>query len=461
MALRRLLRLPSELPVLVGFEEEILPVLTGFWLALLIGFILGGWDWAFAVGVWGTVTLIMLWPVGRRLGRRYLSYRTPWFILGVLSMAYIPLAGFVLQSDLPFSVKSAVWFGLPIDLTVFAIIPSLRAAIAKPIRMFFRPDLLFGDGRLLCCGIIAIVLGMRYIIGSPPMGVPWPIPKWNWWAILFAMLAGFIPMIPIRGMLKLVMRLGRLTGRWGQGWGSILLRESALVLSALGIGYGFHNAFLGTVPFTVPISTDHPHFRPALLILLAGAAWIIFVRGAYKKYGIGDPFIREQPGQTAVKQILLVIGLVPMFYGLMSILHLDPMHLQRGVGGLRHPGNWAGLWGIGGPFILWGLIVLIPFRVLGQINQRMALVQQMAAIVLPAMEVEDRRRILVRIMSALAEMPEASRRDLMRAMLEALREQPEPVRVTMAVARMEAMAVLPEPQRITLMRTMDALMAGE
>lgn len=33
--------------------------------------------------------------------------------------------------------------------------------------MFFRPDLVFGDGRVLCCGIIALVLGLRHIIGSP------------------------------------------------------------------------------------------------------------------------------------------------------------------------------------------------------------------------------------------------------------------------------------------------------
>jgi hypothetical protein len=448
------------LPILLGFREQILPALIVIWLVLVAGFLSLRWEWAFAVGVWATVTTIMLWPVGRRLRRAYSTYRTFWFVLGVLSMAYIPFAGFVLQSDLPFNVKSAIWFGLPIDLTVFAIVPSLRPAIGKPIQMFFRPDLLFGDGRILCCGIVATVLGMRYLIGSPPMGVPWPIPKWNWWAILFAMLAGFIPMIPLRGMTKLLMRIRRIGMNEWTGWGATIVREAFLVLTALAIGYGFHNAFLGATPFTIPIDTRHPDFVPALLITLAGALWIIFVRGWYKMYVIGDPFIKETPWQTLVKSVLLVVGLVPMFYGLMSLLHLDPMHIGAGVGGLRHPGNWAGLWWIGGPFFLWGLIVLIPFRVLGQINQRRAIIQQMAAVVLPAQTPEVRRIFLRKMMDALAGMPEAQRLEYMRAMQEAINEQPEDVRQVMTVARMEVMAELPAEQRRRLMATMDQLMAG-
>ncbi len=450
----------ARLPILLGFREQILPALIVIWLILLVGFLSLRWEWAFAVGVWATVTTIMLWPVGRWLGRTYTSYRTIWFILGVLSMAYIPFAGFILQSDLSFTIKSAIWFGLPIDLTVFAIVPSLRPAIGKPIRMFFRPDLLFGDGRLLCCGIIAMVLGMRYIIGSPPRGVPWPIPKWNWWAILFAMLAGFIPMIPLRGMAKLLMRMKRLSMDKWTGWGATIVREAFLVLTALAIGYGFHNAFLGATPFTLPIDTRHPDFIPALLITLAGALWIIFARGWYKMHIIGDPFIKETPWQTFVKSVLLVVGLMPMFYGFMSLLHLDPMHIGAGVGGLRRPGNWAGLWWIGGPFFLWGLIVLIPFRVVGQIHQRHALVQQMAAVILPAQTPEVRRAVLTKMMHALADMPEAQRLKYMRAMQEAISDQPEDVRRVMTIACMEVMAELPAGHRRRLMATMDQLIAG-
>jgi hypothetical protein len=119
--------------------------------------------------------------------------------------------------------------------------------------------------------------------------------------------------------------------------------------------------------------------------------------------------------------------------------------------------NKPSMLAVGIPFFLWGFLCVTAFRVLAQVNQRRALVQQMAAVVLPAMDAEVRRRLLIRMMEALAEMPEGQRRDLMKAMLEALRDQPEEVRMTMAVARMEAMAALAEPQRRILMRTMEAL----
>jgi len=450
--LRSLLRLSQDLPVLVGLTEEILPLLAAGWLALLIGFILGGWEWAFAVGLWGTVTLIMLWPVGRRLGRRYLSYRTVWFILGVLSMAYIPAIGFILQSGLPYAIKLALWLLLPIDLTVFAILPSLRAAIGRPIRMFFRPDLLFGDGRVLCCGTVALLFGIRYLIGPPPPeGVPVALPKWNWWGIAFAMAFGFIPMIPLRGMTKLLMRMARLTRGKGYGWWGVILKETFLAVTILGIVLGFHHVFKGWVPFEARFwehareAIEHRGVWPGLLLMGFGYGWLVFVRGSYKMR-IGEPFIRETVLQTWIKELLYVPGVVALVPGVMFLVE-------------EHFGefNKLSMLAVGIPFFLWGFLCVTAFRVLAQVNQRRALVQQMAAVVLPAMDAEVRRRLLIRMMEALAEMPEGQRRDLMKAMLEALRDQPEEVRMTMAVARMEAMAALAEPQRRILMRTMEAL----
>ncbi|WP_448595345.1 hypothetical protein [Thermoflexus hugenholtzii] len=452
MTLRSFLRLSQDLPVLVGFVEEILPILAAGWLALLIGFILGGWEWAFAVGLWGTVTLIMLWPVGRHLGRRYLSYRTVWFILGVLSMAYIPAVGFILQSGLPYAIKLALWLLLPIDLTVFAIVPSLRAAIGRPIRMFFRPDLLFGDGRVLCCGTVALLFGIRYLIGPPPPeGVPVALPKWNWWGIAFAMAFGFIPLIPLRGMTKLLMRMARLIHGKGYGWWGVILRETFLAVTILGIVLGFHHVFKGWVPFEARFweeaheAIEHRGVWPGLLLIGFGYGWLVLVRGGYKMR-IGEPFIRETVLQTWIKELLYVPGIVALVPGVMLLV-------EGHFGKLNQPPMLA----VGIPFFLWGFLCVTAFRVLAQVNQRRALVQQMAAVVLPAMNPEDRRRILIRMMEALAEMPEGQRRDLMRAMLDALRDQLEAVRMAMAVARMEAMAALAEPQRQTLMRTMEAL----
>lgn len=457
---RRLTRdSPPGLPILVGFREEILPALLVLWAALILVFLVWRQDFWFPVGVWATVTTIMLWPVGRRLNLAYREYRTIGFILGVLSMAYIIFTGFAMQSDLPFLTKSIIFWGLVVDLTVFAIIPSLGPAIGKPVDMFFRPDLIFGDGRVLCCGIIALVLGMRYIIGSPPMGVPWPIPKWNWWAIFFAMVAGFIPMIPLRGIMKLRMRLARMReGRW-TGWGAVVLREGFLVIAALAIGYGFHNAFLGVTPFTIAIQTDAPGFGTALGIVVISALFLIFVRGGYKKC-IGDPFIKETVAQTWVKEVMLVAGLIPLYYGLMSLLHMDAMHLQRGVGGLRTFSNAALIWPIGLPIFLWGITVLIPLRVLAQVYQRRAIVKQMAAVILPHETPEAHHRMLRRVMTALAEMPEAQRLVYMREMQAALNVAPEGVRQLMTEARMAVMAELPAAQRRALMAVMDQLMAG-
>ena len=223
--------LPPGLPVLVE-HRPILGILAVLWAVLLFGLFAFGFSWAPALGIWATVTTVMLWPVGRRLGRRYLSYRTLWFILGVLSMAYIPVAGFVLESSLPYAAKLWVWLLLPLDLTLFAILPSLRPAIGKPIGMFFRPDLLFGDGRVLCCGSVALFFGIRYLIGPhPPEGVPIAIPKWNWWGLVFAMALGFVPLIPLRGMAKLLMRMARLIRGGVGGWGGVILKESLLVFS--------------------------------------------------------------------------------------------------------------------------------------------------------------------------------------------------------------------------------------
>lgn len=449
----------ARLPILVGFRDEILPALVVLWAGILVAFLVWRRDFLFAAGVWATVITIMLWPVGRRLHLPYSEYRSIGFILGVLSMAYIIFAGFAMQSDMPFLVKSIIFWGLILDLTVFAIIPSLGPAIGKPVAMFFRPDLIFGDGRVLCCGIVAMVLGMRYLIGSPPMGAPWPIPKWNWWAILFAMLAGFIPMIPLRGIMKLRMRLARLRDDRWTGWGAIILREGLLVVSALAIGYGFHNAFLGATPFTVAIRNDAPGFGTAVGIIVASGLFLILVRGGYKKH-IGDPFIKETVKQTWAKESLLVAGLIPLYYGLMSLLHMDEMHLRAGVGGLRTFSNAARIWPIGLPIFLWGVAVLVPFRVLAQVHQRRAIVKQMAAVILPHETPEIRQRMLGRMMATLAEMPEAQRLDIMRSMQAALNEAPEEVRRLMTEARMVAMVELPAEQRRALMASMDRLMAG-
>ncbi len=448
--------LPPGLPILVGFREELLPVLLALWVVLLAAWWWGGREYEVAVAIWATVTTIMLWPVGRRLGRRYLSYRTVPFIIGVLSMAYIPAIGFILQSGLPYGVKLLLWILLPIDLAVFAILPSLRSAIASPIRMFFRPDLLFGDGRVLCCGTVALLFGIRYLIGPhPPEGVPVAIPRWNWWGIAFAMAFGFIPLIPLRGMTKLLMRMARLVRDEWYGWWGVFLKETFLAVTILGIALGFHHVFKGMFPFEAGFweeareAVEHRGPWPGVLLLAFGYLWLVFVRGGYKK-AIGEPFIRETVAQTWIKEVLYVPGVVALVVGLMLLIEAHFGELNRGP-----------MLAVGIPFFLWGLACVTGFRVLAQVNQRRALVQQMVAVVLPAHRPEVRHRVLRKVMEALAGMPEGQRLFYMRAMQEALSQVPEEVRDLMTEARLEVLVELPAEARRTLMRSMDQVLFGD
>jgi len=441
------------LPILEGFREELLPALVALWIALLAVWLGAGHEFGLAVAIWATVTTIMLWPVGRRLGRPYLSYRRSLFLLGVLSMAYIPAVGFVLQSGLPYWAKVVLWLLLPVDLTVFAILPSLPQAIGRPIRMFFRPDILFGDGRVLCCGTVALLFGIRYLIGPhPPQGVPVAIPRWNWWGIAFAMALGFIPLIPLRGMTKLLMRMARLIRDEWYGWWGIILKETFLAVTILGIVLGFHHVFKGWVPFEARFweearkAIEHRGVWPGLLLMGFGYGWLVFVRGSYKMR-IGEPFIRETVIQTWIKELLYVPGVVALVPGVVFLV-------EEHFGEFNKPSMLA----VGIPFFLWGLLCVTAFRVLAQVNQRRALVQQMVAVVLPAHPPEVRRKVLRKMVASLAEMPERQRLFYIRAMQEALAEAPEEVRSLMGRERLEALAELPPDKRRTVMASMDRVL---
>lgn len=475
----------ARIPIYLGFKREILPVLLLLWAAFVTGWSLTGQPIFWALIPWATVTTLMLWPVARRLGRAYLSYRSVLFVLGVLSMAWIIVTGLVLQSGLPYAVKLAVFLFLPIDLTVFAILPSLKWAIGRPVRMFFRPDLVFGDGRVLCCGTLALVLGLRYFVGHPPPeGIPIPIPKWDWWAILWAITLGFIPLIAIRGVLKILLRLRRIRDEvWG-GWGSTLVRELLLVATVMMIGFGFHNAFKGFTPFVESHTAFHQYSWVPVLGILLGTAWLVLVRGGYKR-AIGEPFIRETIGQTFVKEILYVAGIIVVMWSFMSMLDTELSDIERagyqhltwlgdqpmpgeehhaagatwpasgfilpGIKGIiLGPWNWVGL-----ALVAWGVVVLVPFRVLAQHYQRHAIVAQMAAVILPTFGEAQRGRILRKVMDALDAMPTKRAGGYMHAMLEGLDATGSAeTRALMARSRVEVLASCAAPTREHLMECM-------
>lgn len=490
----------ARLPLFLDFKTEILPFLIVLWTALAVGWAITGQPSWWAVIPWATVTTLMLWPVGRRLGRPYLSYRRPLFILSVLSMGYIIFTGFAMQSDWPYPVKLVLFLLLPIDLTLLGLLPALRPGIGQPLKMFFRPDLLFGDGRVLCCGTLALVLGMRYFVGHPPPeGIPVPIPRWNWWAILYAIAWGFVPLIAIRGMTKLLLRVRRIRDDRWYGWGGVVLRELLLIVTILNIGFGFHHAFKGWTPFVEFHTAVHDWTWVPLTGVVLASLFLIFVRGGYKRR-IGEPFIKETLGQTWTKSALFAVGIFLLMWSWMSFLDTEKADIARAgyqhismfweapasptgtghpaaadhapaptaplwptehgfiLGGMRGvvlgTWNWVGL-----GLFLWGLVMLIPFRVLAQHNQRHAIVAQMAAVIVPSFSEDQRRRVLRKMQDALLEMAPWLRQSYLRAMNEGVATAPDEDRLALTRSFVHLLTDRPVEQRDRLMEGMAAALA--
>ncbi len=454
----------TRLPILVGFRAEILPALLVLWTTIILAFVIWRQDFWLPMGVWATVTTLMLWPVGRHLLWEYTTYRRPLFIVGVLSMAALPTLGFFLQllpptsQHEPYVPRTWVLLAVVAILTIFSVVAAARAAIGRPIGMFFRPDLLFGDGRILGTGMIALGLSMRFLFGDFPEVPPHiAAPRGNWWGIAFAIVFGLLQIIPLRGMFKLRSRLARVVeGRW-TGWGAIIVREGWLVLASLALLFGFHNVFMGTIPILQPSLMGLNEMRfpeaglPGLISTALAALFIIFVRGGYKK-AIGDPFIKETLRQSIVKAALFLVGFFWLFY---SFLHV--------MGGLSFPGKpntefYPAL--IGWSLLVWGVLMLGPIRIWAQHNQRLAIVEQMVAVLLPAQAPKKRKEVMLKVMRALAECPAGQRMGYMRAMQRALNQAPPDVRQTMTELRMECLVDLAARERRTLMAAMDQLMAG-
>ncbi len=216
--------------------------------------------------------------------------------------------------------------------------------------------------------------------------------------------------------------------------------------------WGFHHVFKGAVPFTalswheIREALEAGHHPLGWLLLILGGLWLIIVRGGYKK-AIGEPFIKETGAQTWIKQVLFIVGFLPLFLGFMFLIE-------------GHFGEWNPWpqWLIGVVFFAWGLVMLVPLRVVAQLNQRQAIVQQMAAIILPSYPEEVRHRLLVKMLAGLAALPDSQRRRYLKAMRQALDEAPEEVRQVMTQAVLAALADLSSDERRTYMRTMDAVL---
>jgi hypothetical protein len=386
------------LPVLPHFGREVLPALA-LWWALMLGLFFG-LDEAYylPLALVGTPTLVMLWPVGRSLGRSYLSYRPPTWVLLLATMWIIPVGGLVLtETGWSFETKSAVFFALPVDIALGGILVALPWAHARPpLRMFFRPDLLFGDGRTLVGGTLMLVLGLRYVFAGHPPGVRWALPAWDWYSLAFGIGLAIVPIVLMRGMAKYVQRLMRLRDGMFSGWPSLAFREWILLLFALNFGWAFHHVFIGRTVFSTigeegqfPVTT---RFWVGLGLMGAAAWWILVVKGGLKKL-IGEPFFFESFGQTLQKQLAFVAGWAVFFYGYMSVLNSTAF-------GRIQP--WDDQVAAGVAFLSAALVVLTLGRAIAQHYQREGFLAHFAAVILPTQPDRARERLARRILEGMA-----------------------------------------------------------
>lgn len=388
----------GSLPILPGFGREALPALALWWVVML-GLFFGLDDtYYLAIALVGTPTLVMLWPVGRPLGRRYLSYRPlPW-VAAIATMWIIPATGLVLtETDWSFNTKSGAFFALPAVIAFGGILVALPWAQARPpLRMFFRPDLLFGDGRTLVGGTLMLLLGYRYLFAGHPPGTRWALPVWNWYSLAYGVGLAIIPIVLMRGMLKYVQRLMRLRDGMFSGYPSLAFREWILLLFALNFAWAFHHIFIGRTVFTTigdpgffPITT---RFWIGIGIMGAAAWWLLVVKGGFKKL-IGEPFFFESFVQTLQKQLVFTLGWAAFFYGYMSMLNSTMF-------GSIQPWDDQSAAGLG--FLVMGVLVLTVGRAIAQHYQRQGFLAHFAGVILPAQADLARERMMLRVLEGMA-----------------------------------------------------------
>lgn len=437
----------QRLPV-VPRGHEVLAALVLLWTAAVIVFVAQEDEWVWTVGLWATVTTLMTWPVLRAGGRPYLSYRRPLFLLGVAGMAGLPVLVWSLFTGWSGEVKFSLLLAVVLELGVTAFLASLPRAVGRPVPMFFKPDLIFGDGRVLVAGIIALLLGTRLLFFEPMPGqFPVPVPAGSWWGLLFAIGLGIVPIIPIRGVTKILLRHQRMARGGLRGPIASGLRELVLVVGALDIMYGFHNIFLGTNPFADDVIAWH---WGGFGVVLGSAALIVVVRGFIVKRWIGDPFVKETPAQALVKQLLLLAGLGGLAYGFIVTV----------------AGRWftdvAGGWALAAaiPLLAFAVLLLVPGRLVAHHVQRRSIMAQMMTTILPRSSERDRRAIMATMLGGVADSPRKHAARIARTMLETFAALPDETRSFMTEERTAVLAALPPETRKRVMRAMDAAMFG-
>ncbi len=431
------------IPLFPGFLRRVLPVLAVYWFAAFFVTLLG-YPMALVIAVWATATTIMVWPVASGHAR-YLTIRHPWFLVAVASMADIPIASYFMIGPTSSLIKYIALISLVVDIGIWGIAASLKRVFGKPLKMLFRPDLLFGDGRILAGSIVAIGFGMKFMFTNMPPG---NVPIGQWYAIFAAMVLGLIQIIPLRGMMKMRNGMSRmLFGRMNSLWAT-MVHELYLVVAVFAIMFSFSNFFAGVIPFTKNIMAGS---NLGLTLIIVSSLFIIIVRSLYKKYTVGDPFAFETRRQSVVKNAILAIGLVGFVYGLIIFMV---------GGGLRtvNTGANAYLTIMGASLLTWGVILLVFIRSWAQENRRAAITAQTVEILLPNVSEDVRRRAMSKMMPVIAHMPKERRIEVVGWMMNAMSEMPEHNRMKVMKTQMLVMSELADEERKAIMEAQNVVM---
>jgi len=415
-------------------------------------------DWGPILGIAfiSGVMTIMTYPKAGT--RNYPSYRSPLFIGGVVFMPLFIAVAAVLNTPLSAALKGALVLSIMVGFwSSAAWLASRRtqgdyvAGLELRPLMPFRPDLILPGGVNYVKG--TIMTGLGYLIMSAPVNSVFPPPVWNWWGFVLAFW-GIITIIPLRGMFKMLSgKRPRMLGeKRAFGFGlSSWAREAWLYLGLLILLYGFLNAFMGTVPFTM-LNPFHPMVSPpnplygAVGTFLVVAAFVILVpvRGWYKTR---LPEGAEATGQRILKEAILWIGTFVLIYGFVTLF----------MGVFTFPHADAFRLAVGLPLFVAGILLVVVFRPIALRNEFLAILRIMpgSIAILPD---EKRREIMSRRINALLAMPESQRDVHVTAMMRGVSRLPEELRGAILKTNLEVVSSLPENKRMVMMSSMDKAM---
>lgn len=422
-----------------------------FGAALAVGITQPDWwraPWTIAVPIVEILIIIvvMIWPMAGT--QRYFAYKRPLFIASIVLEWWIILMGVALV--IPNTVlEKDFWFqlGLVSFFLVTAICSLPWACGEYRPGLFFRPDLIFGNGCYLARGEIFVALGIKLLVVPPPAQ-----PIWSWWGLSWAIIA-MVMLVPLRGVVKMRMMRARMLGlnKWtGSGLrAGLWLKELYLFAGLIALVYGFANVYMGKMPFTwhagEPMNQPGPDWWGLLYLGIAGLI-LVPLRGWYKTT------LPEPPtfGQALLKNFILWLGFIPLIYGFLTLLMGVPQLFEATFGWYNF--GWSML------ISALGFLMVVPLRTITQRDEFRGTMRVM----IPRMaDLSDatRRLMMGRRLAVVATMPDRPRKENIQLMMRIIHALPEPAHETMVRTRAELVATVPEERRAALMSAMAMAMA--